>query len=374
MKATAVQNKLKYFRYNKAKLGAKPGSIFIPKDALPTRVFEFRFHADFLEELEPVEVAEARSRPAPAATFTRWIDVRGLQNPELFDWLEQDFGIHPLELEDIASRQQPKVEEQFGHLFMVSRMLYLDQQQQVVNDQLSFFVVGNTLITIQETYEDVLEPVRNRLRNEMMPIRKRQSEYLAYALLDAVVDHYFLVLNDLGERMEQLENLLLTKPRREHRDQIMHLKHDLLAIRRIVWPTRELANNLLRNDHLNSQADIKIYLRDLYDHVVSLMDHAENYREISANLLDLYNTAVSNYMNEIMKVLTMISAIFIPLSFLAGLYGMNFVHESASGEPMPLNMPELYSPFGYVTVIVVMVVIAIVQVLLFWKKGWFRKW
>jgi magnesium transporter len=374
MKATAVQNKLKYFRYNKAKLGAKPGSIFIPKDALPTRVFEFRFHADFLEELEPVEVAEARSRTAPAATFTRWIDVRGLQNPELFDWLEQDFGIHPLELEDIASRQQPKVEEQFGHLFMVSRMLYLDQQQQVVNDQLSFFVVGNTLITIQETYEDVLEPVRNRLRNEMMPIRKRQSEYLAYALLDAVVDHYFLVLNDLGERMEQLENLLLTKPRREHRDQIMHLKHDLLAIRRIVWPTRELANNLLRNDHLNSQADIKIYLRDLYDHVVSLMDHAENYREISANLLDLYNTAVSNYMNEIMKVLTMISAIFIPLSFLAGLYGMNFVHESASGEPMPLNMPELYSPFGYITVIVVMVVIAIVQVLLFWKKGWFRKW
>jgi magnesium transporter len=374
MKATAVQNKLKYFRYNKAKLGAKPGSIFIPKDALPTRVFEFRFHADFLEELEPVEVAEARSRPAPAAAFTRWIDVRGLQNPELFDWLEQDFGIHPLELEDIASRQQPKVEEQFGHLFMVSRMLYLDQQQQVVNDQLSFFVVGNTLITIQETYEDVLEPVRNRLRNEMMPIRKRQSEYLTYALLDAVVDHYFLVLNDLGERMEQLENLLLTKPRREHRDQIMHLKHDLLAIRRIVWPTRELANNLLRNDHLNSQADIKIYLRDLYDHVVSLMDHAENYREISANLLDLYNTAVSNYMNEIMKVLTMISAIFIPLSFLAGLYGMNFVHESASGEPMPLNMPELYSPFGYITVIVVMVVIAIVQVLLFWKKGWFRKW
>lgn len=374
MKATAVQNKLKYFRYNKAKLGAKPGSIFIPKDALSTRVFEFRFHADFLEELEPVDVAEVRSRPAPAATFTRWIDVRGLQNPELFDWLEQDFGIHPLELEDIASRQQPKVEEQFGHLFMVSRMLYLDQQQQVVNDQLSFFVVGNTLITIQETYEDVLEPVRNRLRNEMMPIRKRKSEYLAYALLDAVVDHYFLVLNDLGERMEQLENLLLTKPRREHRDQIMHLKHDLLAIRRIVWPTRELANNLLRNDHLHSQADIKIYLRDLYDHVVSLMDHAENYREISANLLDLYNTAVSNYMNEIMKVLTMISAIFIPLSFIAGLYGMNFVRESASGEPMPLNMPELYSPFGYVTVIVVMVVIAIIQVLLFWKKGWFRRW
>ncbi len=374
MKATAVQNKLKYFRYNKAKLGAKPGSIFIPADALPTQVFEFRFNADALEELGAVDVAGIRNRPAPGAEFTRWIDVRGLQNPELFDWLEHDFGIHPLELEDIASRQQPKVEEQFGHLFMVSRMLYLDPKQQVVNDQLSFFVLGNTLITIQETYEDVLEPVRNRLRNEMMPIRKRKSEYLAYALLDAVVDHYFLVLNDLGERMEQLENLLLTKPRREHRDQIMHLKHDLLAIRRIVWPTRELTNNLLRNDHLNSQDDIKIYLRDLYDHVVSLMDHAENYREISANLLDLYNTAVSNYMNEIMKVLTMVSAIFIPLSFLAGLYGMNFVHESASGEPMPLNMPELYSPFGYVAVVAIMVLIAVFQLALFWKKGWFRRW
>lgn len=374
MKATAVQNKLKYFKYNKAKLGAKPGSIFIPKDALPTQVYEHRFNADVLEELPEATVAQARLRLAPEVGFTRWIDIRGLQTPELFDWLESDFGIHPLELEDIASRQQPKVEEQFGHLFIVARMLYLDDKVQLVNDQLSFFVVGNTLITIQETYDDVLEPVRNRLRNVLMPLRKRKSEYLAYALLDAVVDHYFLVLNDLGERMEQLENLLLTKPRREQRDQIMHLKHELLAIRRVVWPTRELANNLLRNDHLHGQDDIKIYLRDLYDHVVSLMDHAENYREISANLLDLYNTAVSNYMNEIMKVLTMISAIFIPLSFLAGLYGMNFVRESANGEPMPLNMPELYSPFGYVTVLVVMVFIALVQLLLFWKKGWFRRW
>lgn len=374
MKATALQNRLKYFRYNKAKLGAKPGSIFIPKDALPTRVFEYRFKAEYLEEMDAEEVQTARNRAAVDPQITRWIDIRGLQNPALFEWLEQDFGIHPLELEDLTSRQQPKVEEQFEHLFMVVRMLYLNKEEQLINDQLSFFVLGNTLITIQETYEDVLEPVRNRLRNELMPLRKRQSEYLAYALLDAVIDHYFLVLNHLGERMETLENNLLTNPRREHRDQIMHLKHDLLAIRRTVWPTRELANNLLRNDHLSSQDDIKIYLRDLYDHIVNLMDHSENYREISANLLDLYNTAVSNNMNEIMKVLTMVSAVFIPLSFMAGLYGMNFVRESDNGEAMPLNMPELYSPHGYVAVLAVMVAIASAQVLLFWKKGWFRRW
>jgi len=374
MKATALQNRLKYFRYNKAKLGAKPGSIFIPKDALPTRVFEYRFKAEYLEEIDAEEVQTARNRAAVDPQITRWIDIRGLQNPALFEWLEQDFGIHPLELEDLTSRQQPKVEEQFEHLFMVVRMLYLNKEEQLINDQLSFFVLGNTLITIQETYEDVLEPVRNRLRNELMPLRKRQSEYLAYALLDAVIDHYFLVLNHLGERMETLENNLLTNPRREHRDQIMHLKHDLLAIRRIVWPTRELANNLLRNDHLSSQDDIKIYLRDLYDHIVNLMDHSENYREISANLLDLYNTAVSNNMNEIMKVLTMVSAVFIPLSFMAGLYGMNFVRESDNGEAMPLNMPELYSPHGYVAVLAVMVAISSAQVLLFWKKGWFRRW
>jgi magnesium transporter len=368
-----IAGRLRYFRYNTAKAGAKPGTLFIPHDAQPTRVFEYHFKESELLEFSPCTLHEARNRPAPGPEFTRWIDIRGLQDPEMFAWLADEFGLHPLEIEDLTSYQQPKCDEHFGHFTAVVRMLYL-QKNLVVNDQLSVFVIGQTVLTVQETYDDVLEPVRNRLRNETMPIRKRQSEYLAYALLDAVIDHYFIVLNQLGERMEKLETALINKPRRNQRNEIMQLKHDLLQLRRIIWPTRELANNLLRNDFLCGQDDIRLYLRDLYDHLVNLMDLTENYREISSNMLDLYNTAVSNNMNEIMKVLTMISAIFIPLSFIAGVYGMNFAPESLTGESLPLNMPELYKPQGYVWVLAGMGLIALLQLLLFWRKGWFRKW
>lgn len=374
MQVPHLHSPFRYFRYNTDKLGAKPGTIFIPQDAQPTIIYEYHFDATGLHELAPADVATVAKRPVHPEGKTRWLDVRGLQNEALFEWLETTFGVHPLELEDLASKQNPKVEQQFGHLFMISRMVHFNAQRQLVNEQLSFFVLNDTLITIQETYEDVLEPVRARLRNENMPLRKRQSEYLAYALLDAVVDHYYLVLNDLGEKMENLEQALIRRPRRQHRDQIMRLKHDLLGMRRIVWPSRELVNNLIRHEYLCGQEDIGIYLRDVYDHLVNLLDLTENYRELSSNLLDLYNTQVSNNMNEIMKVLTMISAIFIPLSFIAGVYGMNFSSTDKQGHPLPLNMPELYEPNGYVWAMAVMLGIAVLQLLLFWHKGWFKRW
>lgn len=374
MQVPTFHSPFRYFRYNKAKLGARPGTVFIPHDALPTQVYEYHFDATGLHELPVCSVASAAARPLHPAGKTRWLDVRGIQDPALFQWLESQFQIHPLELEDLSSKQNPKVEHQFGHLFMISRMVYYNEQRQLINDQLSFFVVGDTLITIQETYEDVLEPVRARLRNENMPLRKRQSEFLAYALLDAVVDHYYLVLNDLGEKMENLEQQLIRRPRRQHRDTILQLKHDLLGMRRIIWPSRELVNNLVRHEYLCGQEDIGIYLRDVYDHLVNLLDLTENYRELSSNLLDLYNTQVSNNMNEIMKVLTMISAIFIPLSFIAGVYGMNFAPATEQGEPLPLNMPELYQPHGYLWAVGVMIGIAVLQLLLFWRKGWFKRW
>lgn len=374
MQVPVLHSPFRYFRYNKAKVGAKPGTIFIPHDALPTRIHEYHFDATGVHELPEGDVATVAARPTHPQGKTRWIDIRGIQDEGLFHWLEATFGIHPLELEDLASKQNPKVEQQHGHLFMISRMVYYNEARQLINDQLSFFVFKDTLITIQETYEDVLEPVRARLRNENMPLRKRQSEYLAYALLDAVVDHYYLVLNDLGEKMENLEQVLIRRPRRQHRDQILRLKHDLLGMRRIIWPSRELVNNLIRHEYLCGQEDIGIYLRDVYDHLVNLLDLTENYRELSSNLLDLYNTQVSNNMNEIMKVLTMISAIFIPLSFIAGVYGMNFSPTNTQGQPLPLNMPELYHAHGYFWAVGIMVGIALLQLLLFWHKGWFKRW
>ncbi|MFN3530714.1 MAG: magnesium/cobalt transporter CorA [Bacteroidia bacterium] len=374
MKSNKARHSRQYFRYNKAKLGAKPGSIIIPIDALASRVYLYTYNEEHFSETASLSVEEARNHAKPKTDQLRWIDIRGLADPQLYSWLAEDFGIHPLELEDISSRQQPKADAHFGHLFMVARMLYFDNQQQLINEQLSFFVLDNTLITIQETYEDVLDPVRNRLRNEKMPIRKRKSEYLAYALLDAVFDHYFLLLHELGMQLETLEDSLVQSPRRQHRNDIMQLKHELLNLRRIIWPSREMVNNILRNNYLIRQDDISIYLRDLYDHIVTLMDLTEIYREVSGNLLDLYNSSVSNNMNEIMKILTMISAIFIPLSFVAGIYGMNFVSESADGKSMSWNMPELYQPYGYVVVLGMMLLIALLQLMLFWRKGWFKKW
>lgn len=362
------------FRYNKAKIGAKPGTIFIPTNALPTRIFVHAHQAEYHLEEADINYARVDEIVRTHPEHTVWVDIRGVEDPELYVWLEKQFNIHPLELEDIGSQQQPKVEYNFGHLYAISRMLYSPDGRKLFNEQLSIFLCGHVLITIQHTYDDVLEPVRDRIRDERMPMRKRKSEYLVYAIFDAVVDNYFSVVSDIDSQLEKLEDQLLANAQRKHRNQILELKHELMDVRRIVWPEREKINNIIRHDHLNHQDNLEIYLRDLYDHVSTLMGLVENYREQAANLMDLYMANVSNRMNEIMKVLTMLSAIFIPLSFVAGLYGMNFVREAEDGRPLPWNMPELYSPYGYVAVLSFMFITAVGLLILFWRRGWFGKW
>ncbi len=362
------------FRYNKAKIGAKPGTILIPQDAQETRIFVHAHQPDYHLEEQDVSFERVDEIVALHQEHTIWIDIRGVKNPHLYEWLADKFEIHPLELEDIGSQQQPKVEYNFGHLYAISRMLYSPNGKILYNEQLSIFLCGSVLITIQHTYDDILEPVRERIRDASMPMRKRKSEYLVYAIFDAVVDNYFSVVSDLGQHLDTLEDQLLANAQRKHRNQILELKHELMDIRRIVWPEREKINNLIRHDHLNHQDNLEIYLRDLYDHVSSLMDLVESYREVASNLMDLYMANVSNRMNEIMKVLTMLSAIFIPLSFVAGLYGMNFARQAEDGSPLPWNMPELYSPLGYVAVLIFMFLTAVGLLVLFWKRGWFKKW
>lgn len=362
------------FRYNKAKIGAKPGTILIADTALSTRIFVHAHQPDYHLEEHDCTLDRVNELLDTHGAHTVWVDIRGVKNPEIFDWLHSRFDIHPLELEDINSAQQPKVEFNFGHLYAISRMLYSTNGRNLMNEQLTLFLCGDVVITIQHNYDDVLEPVRNRIRDAGMPMRKRKSEYLVYAIFDAIVDNYFSIVSDLGEQLELLEDQLLSNASRKHRNEILQLKHELMDVRRIIWPEREKINNLIRHNHLNKQENLEIYLQDLSDHLTSLIDLVESYRETAANLMDLYMANVSNRMNEIMKVLTMLSAIFIPLSFVAGLYGMNFATHNARGENLPLNMPELYSPYGYVGVLVFMGLSAVGLLLLFWRRGWFNKW
>jgi magnesium transporter len=235
----------------------------------------------------------------------------------------------------------------------------------------SLFFGKNFLITIQEEGEyDVFDPVRERIRSGRGTIRSSKADYLAYALLDSLIDHYYPVLEDLGESIEELEDELLERPSREMVITLHEYKRTLTQLRRLVWPLRDVVNGLLHDSSNYISSPTKVFLRDCYDHTVQLMDLVESYKEITTGLMELYHSSVGLRTNEVMRVLTVITSIFIPLTFIAGVYGMNFSPENSSGQKLPLNMPELYHPYGYVGIIVLMALIALTQLIIFKKMKW----
>jgi magnesium transporter len=255
-------------------------------------------------------------------------------------------------------------------LLVIGQQLYLNQILEIETEQISFIIGKQILFTLQENYYDKLDAVRNRLRSGKTKIRSRRPDYIAYALIDLMTDHYFVVLNHIGERLEKLEEDLLSSHHELNRNQILAVKKDLLLIKRTIWPTREKLNTLVRGDYACVSDDIRIFWRDVYDHTVQIMELTETYREASTSLMDLYMSSISNRMNEIMKVLTMVSTIFIPLSFIAGVYGMNFSATDSTGKILPWNMPELYSPYGYAAIIGLMILVSVLMVVYFYRKKW----
>src|SRR5262245_7632857 len=235
----------------------------------------------------------------------------------------------------------------------------------LVSEQLSLFLGPDFVITFQERPGDCLEPVRERIRKQETRVREADAGYLAYAILDAVTDHYFPILEAYGERLEALEDRIVARPDRAVVAEIHDMKRELLYIRRAVWPQREALNTLVRDEIPHITAETRLYLRDCYDHSVRIIDLVETYREVCSDLMDLYLSSISNRMNEIMKVLTIISTLFIPLTFVVGIYGMNFDPQSS-----PLNMPELKWYFGYPMCLALMIAIAIAQLFYFRHKGW----
>jgi magnesium transporter len=290
-----------------------------------------------------------------------WFNVGGLHRTDVIERLGRQFGLHPLLLEDIANTdQRPKVDDYGEYLFFVAKIVQYDGgSSTVTSEQISFILGPNYVISFQEGREDIFEPLRVRIRNAKGIIRRMGPDYLAYSLLDAIVDNYFTVLERLGDQIEHLEDELVVNPSTETLQKIHDLKRDMILLRKSVWPLREVVSRIERGGFALITQATSVYLRDVYDHTIQVIDAIETYRDLLSGMLDIYLSSISNRMNEIMKVLTIIGTIFIPLSFIAGVYGMNFQW-----------MPELTVWWGYPAVLAFMLTIGIVMVIYFHRKRW----
>jgi len=299
--------------------------------------------------------------PSFRSETASWTNIDGLHNMELFAELSKELKLHPLLMEDILdTSQRPKLEIYSDHLLVILKMITWNYQDKHIDfEQVSFVLGKNYLLSFQERQGDVFEHVRLRIHNPQSRIRKMKADYLLYSLLDAIVDSYFLMLSTVGDQIEELEEELIENPSNDILSTIHHLKRDILFLRKSIWHLRTVISNLNREDFQYITPELHTYLRDLYDNTVQVMDTIETYREIISGMLDIYLSSLSNRMNQVMKVLTIFAAIFIPLTFVAGVYGMNFHY-----------MPELSYKWAYPIWWVFVIIITVGMVLYFKKKKW----
>ena len=296
----------------------------------------------------------------PTDASVTWVDVGGVHKMEILESFGKQFQLHSLLLEDIANTdQRPKLDDYETCLFLVMKMLSVTDRQDIIVEQVSLVLGRNFVLSFQENGTDVFKPVRDRLRGGKGRLRQSGADYLLYALVDAIVDQYFAVLEALGEKIEALQDLVVSDPKPETLQQIHALKRQLLFLRRAVWPLREAMNGLSRSECPLLQEPTKVFFRDVYDHVVQIVDTIETLREMVSACLDIYLSSISYRLNAVMKVLTIITTIFMPLTFIVGVYGMNFEH-----------MPELQWKWGYPAVLGVMAVVGVGMLVAFKKKRW----
>ena len=345
----------------KKQVGSAPGTLVYtgPEPLEPVGVSLIEYDEDHVDER--VLPLDSDFHDLAASSRLTWINVDGLSDLELIRGLGSAFDLHPLVLEDLVSTgQRPKAEEYDEYFFLVLRMLTMGpDRRSVLSEQVGIVLGSGFVLSFQERAGDVWKEVRERIRGKGARIRSRGADYLAYALIDAVVDHYFHVLEAMAEAVEELEVEVLEAPTTETMHQIHKLRQEMLVVRRAIWPLRDLTNALIRTESELIEARTEIYLRDVYDHSVQVMDTSETLRDVTSGLMDLYLSSVSNRMNEVMKVLTIMASVFIPLTFLAGIYGMNFE-----------NMPELSWPWAYPTLLAVMIVVGVGLIYLFKRRDW----
>ena len=343
-----------------AKTGLPPGALVHigEKHAEKAKLTFCQYDGSHFEEKELPAIEGLK--PPPDRKDVTWLHIDGLHDVFLLERMGIVFGLHPLTIEDILNTdQRPKLEEHSDYLFIVLKHFHKVEGNHPAPEQVSIILGPNYLISLQEKEGKLLGPIRERLRNEQGRLRNSGADALAHALLDGIVDSYFTVLDHLGEEIEALEETLLDSPSRETLRSIQLLKREMILLRRSVWPLREVVGSLSRSDSALVGKPSVLYFRDIYDHTIQVIDTIETYRDVLSEMIDIYLSTISNRMNEIMKVLTIIATIFMPLTFLAGVYGMNFKY-----------MPELEWPCGYPVLWGVMIAIAVVMLIYFRKKRW----
>jgi magnesium transporter len=363
-----VQAALRWFFMTKTfprvsrKIGLPPGSlVHIGKRKVEkVRITVMHYNGDDLEEKQVEKIEDCLPiRDAPGIT---WLNIDGLNQVDIVEKIGKDLGLHPLTMEDILNTEErPKLEDLDEYIFIVTKMLYFSKTEtQMTSEQVSIIVGSDCVVTFQEKMGDVFDAVRERIRNGKGRIRKMGADYLAFALLDAIVDNYFVILEKIGDRMELMEEAVVDVATRETLYQIHDLRRELLFVRKVVWPLREVISCLERSESRLVEQSTRVYLSDVYDHVIQVIDNVEVFREMFSSMLEVYVTSISNRMNEIMKVLTIIATIFIPLTFIAGVYGMNF----------HLQFPPLEWEGGFLAVMFLDLAVAVTMLGYFKKKKW----
>jgi magnesium transporter len=351
----------KLFHRFKKKVAAAPGTVEyagpIRQEKVCIELMDYT--PEVVDESEASSIEEAFEYRD--TDHVSWINIDGLQDSELLKKLRDHFGLHPLVMEDVVNiTQRPKAEEYEGYLFVVARMLYLEADSNTLrSEQMSFVLGPRWLLSFQEVHGDVFAKVRERIRAGRGRGRKMGVDYLLYALLDALVDHYFVILDKMGERLEQLEEDVNNDPTPETLQRIHAMKREMIVLRRSVWPMREVVSSLQRSESDLIRDETKVFMRDVYDHTIQAIDAIESFRDMLSSLQDLYLSSISNRMNEVMKVLTIIATIFVPLTFVAGIYGMNFD-----------VLPELHWKWSYLVFWVVILAIGGVMLSFFRRRRW----
>jgi len=342
------------------KAGLPPGSLVYVGDhsASPTRFQLLRYDAASLDERE---LGSADLVTPSTSSGVTWYNIDGLDQIENISAIGARFKIHPLILEDILNTtQRPKRVISMEHVFIVLKMLYLSDEGRVLSEQVSLVFGSNFLLSFQEEVgRDVFDRVREGIRKGAPQIRNQGPDYLAYALIDTIVDHYFVVLESLGERLEALEHLVMDQPGEDVLQDIYKIKRELLSLRRSAWPLRELVGNLERGEVPFIRPSTQVYLRDVYEHLIEVIEVTEMYRDMAQSLIEIYLSSVNNRINQVMKVLAMVATVFMPLTLISSIYGMNFEH-----------MPELRWEYGYPLTLAFMAVITVCMIVLFKRKRW----
>ena len=353
--------KSKLFSMKKRKAGLPPGTLVHvgERKAETTRLTVIDYTEDTCVETEFQSVGDVL--PYRDTASMTWINVDGLHDVSLIETLGKHYGIHPLTMEDIVNTEQrPKMEDMGEYLFIILKMVTFNKtENRVEAEQVSLIIGTHFVLSFQERVGDVFSSIRERIRNAKGRIRKMGTDYLAYTLMDAVVDNYFVVLEEVGEQVEALEDEVMGSPTAETMQRLQKIKRRLLFLRKSIWPLREVISGLERYESGLIKKTTRPYLRDLYDHTIQVADMVETMRDMNSGLFDMYLSNISNRMNEVMKVLTIIATIFIPLTFIAGIYGMNFQY-----------IPELAWRWGYFAVWGVMLAVVVGMVVFFKRKKW----